>query len=190
MRPPGMPFGVLGQAGSRRCAFCNRREASVGHFVSARGTYVCDACIIEARELLDTAPAETRILRLKPAQHSPDDRASAESAIEAAFEAVFGSAPETGRSDAIEGGTRLAATMQEVRARVPQRDQMDVAVDSIRFVDIDEAEVRFSLYFAGGMPTGGMAEVGHAVLDGDTWKVSRETWCRLISRIGVQCPPG
>jgi hypothetical protein len=28
-----------------------------------------------------------------------------------------------------------------------------------------------------------------AVRVGDTWKVSRDTWCGLVRMIGVECPP-
>jgi hypothetical protein len=187
MRPGGFPFGVPGE---RRCSFCQRREASVEHLVTARGTFICESCVALAQQSIAGARSEQRLIRLKPRLHGPEDRAVAEAAIEHAYEALFGAeATDDSRIPALEDGDALRETLSEVRVRFPQREQMDVTVDSIRFLDVDEAEVRFSLYFAANMPIGPTNETGHAVLIDGSWRVARETWCRLITRIGVQCPP-
>jgi hypothetical protein len=63
-----------------------------------------------------------------------------------------------------------------------------VFVDYIRFIDEDEAEVRFTLTLGGaGVPQ--LNETGFAVLTDDGWRMARATWCGLAGRIGVECPP-
>jgi hypothetical protein len=41
-----------------RCSFCGRRDVDVGHLVRARGVYICDGCVAQARR---------RSLRHRPA---------------------------------------------------------------------------------------------------------------------------
>jgi hypothetical protein len=77
--------------------------------------------------------------------------------------------------------------MQQVNDRYPARD-VDVSVDYVRFLGEDEAEVHFVLHLSQFGPSG-MARVGHAVLVGGEWKVSRDTWCELVGMAGVECPP-
>jgi hypothetical protein len=126
-------------------------------------------------------------LRIRPRQGRPDDRDAAELAIERAFETVFSDAPDVERCAAIERGANLGPTMEEARERNPARG--DVSVEYVRFLGEDEVEVHFAILFPGGMPVPRFADTGHAVLDGGTWKVSRDTWCRAVGRIGVRCPP-
>jgi ClpX C4-type zinc finger len=185
--PMGMGWSPFGVGGPRRCSFCGRREDVVEHLVHARGVYICDACVGLAQKDLAEA-GNRRMVRIKPRYAGPSDRDAAEDAVESAFETVFSSdASDAERRDAIEGGANLAVAMQQVRERFPARAQMDISVESVRFLGDDEAEVHFRLIFRG--PMGGMAETGYAVHRDGAWKVARETWCRLVSRIGVQCPP-
>ena len=155
----------------------------------SRWTYICDRCVALAHEAITSAPSEERLLRIKPRSAAPDDRSRVEEEIERAFETVFGQAAEAERCELIEGGSNLHGAMRELQARFPARDQMDISVEYVRFLAENEAEVHFILYFAGGVPMAQIPDTGHAVLSDGVWKVARETWCRLVSRVGVQCPP-
>lgn len=173
----------------RRCSFCGRRDEAVEHLVRARGVYICDRCVAQAHGVIASAPPERKLLRIRPTPAHVADRGAAEGAIERAFETVFSS--ETSIADrcrAIDRGENLAAVMEEVAARHTHGQNVDVSVDYVRFVSEDEAEVHFVLLLPQFGPSG-LAQTGHAVLvDGD-WKVSRDTWCRLVGMVGVQCPP-
>ena len=186
-----VPWGAYGAgAGSRRCPFCGRREESVAHLVRSRGVSICDGCVELAAEAIAAAPQGQKLLRIHPRPPKLVDRDQAEAAIEAVFETVLGGdAPDHERCDAIEGGSNLGPAMREVRQRFPAGRNMDVSIEHIRFVDRDEAEVHFSMIFGGGFPMHPMPSTGHAVLVGDEWKMARHTYCELISRVGVQCPP-
>jgi hypothetical protein len=172
----------------------------VRHLVRARESYICELCVEQAGQALSEASAEQKLVRIRPRPSRPADRDAAEAAVEEAFESVFGAdvAVET-RCAAIEGGANLAPTMQEAGERFTGRVGLDVAVEHVRFLSDEEAEVSFVLIFPGGLGPGPMpgigagparfANVGYAVLVEGHWKVARETYCGLVQRIGVQCPP-
>jgi ClpX C4-type zinc finger len=177
-----------GGGGTRRCSFCGRREEAVEHLVRVRTAYICERCVAQAQEAIAAAAPGERLLRIRPARGQVDDRDAAELAIERAYETVFGAdgySPDE-RARSIERGQNLVATMEEVRSRSPARS-VDVSVDFIRFVSDDEAEVQFALLLSDfGSP---MPQAGHAVMVDGEWKVARETWCRLLRMVGVECPP-
>jgi ClpX C4-type zinc finger protein len=178
------------RGGSRRCSFCGRREESVEHLVRARGgAWICDRCVGQAHAAIASAGSGQRLLRILPAPGRVRDQVEAEQALERSFEMVFtAEAPVAERCAAIDGGANLVATMQEVHDRYGPARDLDVAVDYIRFLSEDEAEVHFVLLASQFGPSG-LAQIGHAVRVGDDWKVSRETWCCLVSMVGVRCPP-
>ena len=91
------------------------------------------------------------------------------------------------RGAAIERGGNLVATTNEVGERYPA-SSVDVAVNSIRLLSEDEAEVHFAVLLARFGPSG-LQRAGHAVRTSDGWKVARDTWCDLIGLAGVTCPP-
>ncbi len=91
------------------------------------------------------------------------------------------------RCAAIASGANLATAMQQVNDRYPARD-VDVSVNYVRFLSEDEAEVHF-VVFVPHFGASGIARTGHAVLVGQEWKVSRDTWCDLLRMAGVECPP-
>lgn len=182
------PFG---NAGPRRCSFCDRREDAVMHLVAARGVYICELCSSAAHQLISSAPSGKRMLRLRPPRAAPKDREAAEEAIRLAFETVFGDSSIGERCAAIAGGADLVEAMQVAAQRFPAHNQVDVSIEYVRFLDPDEAEVHFVLYLPGqigvGMPR--MPHTGFAVKVGDLWMVARETWCQVVAPLGVQCPP-
>lgn len=181
----GGRFG--GGDGLRRCSFCGRREESVVHLVRARGrAYICDGCVDQASQAVASAAPGQKVLRIRPARVQVPDQEAAEEAIERAFETVFDSAaPVTDRCAAIDGGANLARAMRELAERYPPAD---VAVDHVRFLSDDEAEVHF-VVLAAPLGPSGLARTGHARRVDGGWKVARETWCRLVGMVGVQCPP-
>ena len=157
--------------------------------VHARGTHICDRCVDQAHEAISSAQAGQTLLRIRPAPARVTDRDAAEQAIEQAFETVFTTEfPLEERRNAIERGANLGAAMEELRARHAPSQHVDVSVDSVRFLTEDEAEVHFVLYLP---PFGrsGLSQSGHAVRVDGEWKVARDTWCRLVGMVGVQCPP-
>ena len=186
--PPFGAFG-LGGVGSRRCSFCSRREAAVAKLVQSRGAYICDRCVGLAASAIDGNSAE-RVVRIRPRSRLTIDRDDAEEEIERAFETVFAaSVSDQQRCDAIESGDDLKPTMAEVRLRFPARDQVDVAVNAVRFLDDTEAEVGFALVLPGQVHPGMQMPQGYAVQQNGVWKVARETYGATVARIGVQLPP-
>jgi hypothetical protein len=181
----------LGRSGSepRRCSFCGRREQAVEHLVRVRVTYICDRCVAQAHEAIASAPPGQRLLRMKPTPGRVGDADAAEEAIEHAFEtALDAEASIVDRCRAIERGADLGSAMDELRARYAPAQNVDVSVDYVRFVSDDEAEVRYSLLLPHLGPSG-FVQTGHARLVEGEWKMSRDTWCNLVSMAGVQCPP-
>jgi hypothetical protein len=99
-----------------------------------------------------------------------------------------GEASDEERCASIEGGSNLGPTLREAEQRRPWPARIDISIDSVRFIAENEAEVHFVLL----LPQGPMMRVpytGHAILVDGAWKVARSTYCDLVSRIGVQCPP-
>jgi hypothetical protein len=179
----------LGGGGPRRCSFCGRRESSVEHLVRAREVYICEHCVALAHQAISEVPASQKLVRIRPRPGRPSDPDSAEMAVEEAFETVFGTdASFEERCAAISGGANLVPAMQEASDRFTAQAGLDVSVEHVRFLSEEEAEVSFVLLF----PLSGisrMPEIGHALLVDGQWKVARETYCGLVNRIGVQCPP-
>jgi len=185
-----VPLGSGSGSGQRRCSFCGRRQGSVTHLVRARGSaYICDGCVAQAQQAIASADPGERLLRIRPAPGQVPDRTEAEEAIERAFETVFDpTASVADRCAAIEDGANLAGTMQELAERYPPARDLDVVVDHVRFLDDDEAQVHFVL-LGPQLGSSGLSRTGHARRTGDRWKVARDTWCGLVSVVGVRCPP-
>jgi len=185
-------FGPFAYREPRRCSFCGRRARSVGHLVRSRTAVICDACIRQISELLGRTDTHQREVRFKPVVPVPANRTEAERDIEAAYERVFDSdaGPED-RGAAIEDGDNLVASIVEAGRRTPGRRGVEVFVDYIRFIADDEAEVRFTLALGTPGAVGPMQldETGFAVLTDNGWKVARATWCGLVTRVGIECPP-
>lgn len=150
------PFGFPGLGSSaRRCSFCSRSEGCVATSVQARGVYICHRCIDFAAAAVANAESSVRVVRIRPKTRLTIDRDEAEDAIESAYEIVFGGlGTDRDRCAAIESGDDLLVTMAEVQQRFAARDQVDVAINAIRFLDDNEAEVGFSLMLPGQNPPG------------------------------------
>jgi hypothetical protein len=143
------------------------------------------------QQLVATSPPPQPV-GLRADSPGPSDGAAAERAIREAFETVYSSDQrDEVRLAAIEGGTHLAATMEQARqARQAFRgtSEMEITVEAIRFIAEDEALVSFVLVFP-AEPLSRLPSNGAAVLiDGD-WRVARQTYCDLVQSLGVECPP-
>ena len=185
------PFGFPGFGSStRRCSFCSRREATVGRLVQARGVYIRDRCIGLAAAAVDNAESTERVVRIRPRTRLTIDRDEAEESIERSYEMVFGGiGTERERCAVIESGGDPRPTMAEVQQRFAGGNQVEVAVNGIRFVDEAEAEVSFSLILPGQTHPGMDMPQGYAVLQNGSWKLACETYAAAVGRIGVQVPP-
>jgi hypothetical protein len=181
------PFGA---GGPRRCSFCGRREDSLRHLVRSRDAYICDECVDLAAEAIAAAPRDLKSLRIRRPSPARSDRGADEEEIERVFEtAIGGETSDDERMDLIEGGSNLGPTLELIRQRLPRDQRADTYVEYVRMLSEDEAEVHFVLVYPGGPTAPRFPFGGHAVLSDGQWKVSRETWCRLIGSIGIPCPP-
>ena len=143
------------------------------------------------QQLVATSPPPQPV-GLRADSPGPSDGAAAERAIREAFETVYSSDQrDEVRLAAIEGGTHLAATMEQARqARQAFRgtSKMEITVEAIRFIAEDEALVSFVLVFP-AEPLSRLPSNGAAVLIDGEWKVARQTYCDLVQSLGVECPP-
>jgi hypothetical protein len=88
----------------------------------------------------------------------------------------------------VERGARLGPTRREVLSRFGSAASGAVhQVERITFVDASSAAVVFSVW-VGGSPYL-LSARGDAVLRDGRWLVARSTFCGLLARVGVACPP-
>ncbi|WP_076832456.1 hypothetical protein [Frankia sp. CcI49] len=130
-------------------------------------------------------PAQTATAggpRPAPTQHRP------QAAITAAYTQAF-----TGGQDpayalaAVEDGPALAGTLQQAMQNFPQATSTaQVTVSDIRFQGPRTAGLRFHVVYQGGVDFG--VQNGTAVISDGRWKVSRETYCTVMSWAGAICP--
>jgi hypothetical protein len=126
---------------------------------------------------------------LPPAgQQQPSDGAAARDAVIATVQEVYtGSTPTDTRLGLIEDGEGLKAVLDESNARnATLIETMTVEVDDVVFTDATHAAVTYRLNVGGNWQPTQLADV---ILDGDTWKVSRETTCANLQGAGFTCPP-
>jgi hypothetical protein len=116
---------------------------------------------------------------------APTETAVAE--VEHAVKAVFGGQDDDEWVQCLEDGEQLLPTREEVRIRVPNHPDISVRLDRIRFRGAAAAEMRFTIFLGRGGPA--IPEDGVARRIDDVWRVSRDTYCRVVQRAGVRCPP-
>ena len=121
--------------------------------------------------------AVAKILVSKPTEVSTKD------AIVTAFRNVFGGGAvgPAGRADYLQDGDELTRLFDEAVATHPGIVP-STRVDRIRFVDANNADVRFQLGIGGG--PGPMFE-GRAVRRDGAWLVARETALRVLGAGGT-----
>jgi hypothetical protein len=89
----------------------------------------------------------------------------------------------------IEDGDALRATLSQVPAGSANAQKHAARVDAITLVDDTHAHVTFSIVDENSNVVLGNQQGAAVKIDG-TWRVSRATYCALVSRGGIQCPPG
>ena len=119
----------------------------------------------------------------------PANEAAAHDAVVAAVEGAYGAG---GGGDAslahVEGGDSAAvrAAQELAASRNPQyRGKVTASVTEVKFLDEKEAAVRFDLLADSANLLSG--RVGFVVLTPDGWKLSRSSYCALLSSGGAQC---
>jgi hypothetical protein len=121
-----------------------------------------------------------------PTGAPPADEAGARHEIEIAFART----QEIRGDDLIhvEGGDGLAPTVYELHRRFPGTAQTATHhVERVTFLSPTEASVWFSTWL--GVSPYMPSHRGTAVVDNGRWKMSRATFCALLARVGVACPP-
>ena len=125
---------------------------------------------------------------LPPAGDPPADPTGSRDAVVAAFTQAW--------NGALSVDERRAA-MQDAQVLTPELDQaragnessiamMDATIEDVTFVAPDHAAVVFHIDIG---PSRYPSQLGYALLEGDAWKVSRETVCGVLTIAAVSCPP-
>jgi hypothetical protein len=121
-----------------------------------------------------------------PTDRAPSDHGAARRAVEAAFAGM-----QELRDDEmvnVEGGERLGPTLRDLHQRFGGTARTAVhRVERVVFLSDTEAAVWFSVWLGASpyLPT----HRGAAVVVDGRWMVSRSTFCALLARVGVACPP-
>jgi hypothetical protein len=193
--PVQSPMAAPGQIAPRsaHCSFCGRDLWEVNHFVvGGGGATICAACVTAGQQAIEQAASQPEPawgpVQLPPRVFGPehaDPEAAAE--IERAFTTLFGNAgPLEERAVALEDGDALISLAEEARARHPSyAGQVQMRVQRLRFLDEHRARVRVDMIIHGGV---GPSFDGEAVKHEGRWRVSRDTFCRVMAMAGVRCP--
>jgi len=135
-----------------------------------------------------TAPPTPVTPTLPPADGTqPADPDTARSEIIGAYTQAFtGTNPVDVRRNALQDGAALTAQLDQANAAYgPSIDSMTVQISDVRILDTTHAAVIFTLTLNG---TAQSPALGYAILDGEHWKVSRNTICAILPLAQVQCP--
>jgi hypothetical protein len=168
------------------CTFCGNDVWDIRYYVAGAHALICQDCVEDARGAIEdatTSEAEPGALRLPPrVSGDPPDNTSV-SLIVDAFMEVFGAKVRHAdvRDGPLEDVEDLLPVIAEAQRRYPDIGSGDVAVSRIRFRSGHAADVRFTVL--------GFPYEGNAIRDGQTWKVSRDTFCNVLRTGGIQCPP-
>jgi hypothetical protein len=200
---PGASTYPPPRGGERRgrlvvCSFCGRQPPESGPLVSGHDAIICGRCIRQWYQHLDQSGSEPfpppvvvrrhGVRRVGPPPADPD---SARAGIASAFSA-HGTSSQDGRSvPTVERGDNLGPVLAEAKERhrdtVPETADVAVSVDEIEFIDPSHAAVWFTISVDGRALLG--SDLGDAVLVDGEWKMARSTFCGLMARAGVACPP-
>jgi hypothetical protein len=187
------------------CSFCRRSPPASGPLVAApmagpAGVYICGDCATSAGDVLEAA-SEARAasddrppkvwvvdpgtLHAAPAVTWKEAQA-AEVAIRAAVEHLDDVSDDGLALPNVEHGSNLGPILAEAGRRAPGSGKATFRLDGVTVVSLDMASIAFTVMLASG-PS--FAQAGVAVKVGEQWNVSRDTFCQLVGRAGVQCPP-
>src|SRR5262245_6702119 len=127
----------------------------------------------------------------EPTGRVPEDAAAAQAAVIDTFQQAYhgvGDAEADGPAHVVDGDS-LREVARIAQDRYPQyTGKLVVDVADVRFVDADEAAVRFDLTVP-ELGTGPIVSgIGTAVLREGRWLVARKTFCAVLAVGGVYCP--
>jgi hypothetical protein len=125
----------------------------------------------------------------KPGQQ-PADAAAAEKAVRAAYTKAFTAVPgddSYSSLSAVQDGDSLHSALDQLRQNFAQAAaSSSVDTGQLVFTDPQTAVLKFTLHYAGGAPYG--THNGTAVFADGGWKVSKDTYCAVLSFGGATCP--
>lgn len=127
----------------------------------------------------DSEPAADKSSEPTAAATAPADTAAATADVKANWAGFFdGSKPAADRAQLVEAGATLAQAMA-LAGKDPNAAKTRAEVKTVTFTSATEAAVTYDLSVAGAVVLPGAQ--GKAVLDGTTWKVSKQTFCQLVN---------
>jgi hypothetical protein len=163
------------------CSFCGRDLWEAAHYVRGEAGAICDECTNVAHAAVDAAPDDRHALFL-PARiygTAPGDRSVDE--IIGAVRQTFATIDPREMVASVEGGPDVLETAERVLARRPSAlPPFEVRIERIRFLDDTIAAVRIA--HGTGEVTANSYEI-RAVLVGDRWLISRDTFLFVISAV-------
>jgi hypothetical protein len=125
--------------------------------------------------------------------YGPDPRPTGEAVVDeerarAEIVRAFAGVQEVAGDEAVnvEAGGGLAGVVRELQQRMELARSAVHQVERAVFVDGSHAAVWFSVWV--GRSPYLLGHRGDAVLVEGRWKVSRDTFCGLVARVGVRCP--
>jgi len=115
----------------------------------------------------------------------PADPATAKSGVESVFKKVYGPGSAAQKLRLVEGAdqTVIAAADAAAQSHAQIAAASVPVVLRVVFTDTKEAAVLYEIDVAGSPVVG--PKLGHAVLEGKTWKVTRATFCGDIDNAGT-----
>jgi Clp amino terminal domain, pathogenicity island component len=172
------------------CSFCGRDLWDLGYAVAGTGAVNCEECITAAGEAVSRGRSQSRpqgeLLHLAPRATGPVPDPDAVSQIQDAFAAVFGGVSRTlPTTTSWRMRQRSSAPASSSRPGLPRHSAHDARrAHSLRNAGPSAGPLRDHAARPGHVPVR-----SSAVRRGEQWMVSRETWCHVTARGGVQCPP-
>jgi hypothetical protein len=162
--------------------------------------FIIGAFVVNPRETVRVEVPTTGVAYPSPEQVAPlpepegpqpadEDRARDE--VVEAFEVAYaGASRAEERLSRIQDSAGLEELRQQVLVSFPLTplDELRVRVEEVRFLNRKMAAVRYTIVLPGYSIPEFPNRIGHAVLAGGTWKVTRQTLCNDLTLGSVTCP--
>jgi hypothetical protein len=184
--PPALVGGT-----PMHCSFCGADLWDIDHYLACDRATICPDCMAAGQRAIEQAASSAEpafgpvYLPPRISGSEPDDP-EASNEVASAFTTLFEeSTTREAKVDALEDGAALATVLDEAAARRPSLPgPVRVRVLRIRFLTERRARVRFAFLIGGSE----LPQDGEAVKVDDRWRVSRETFCRVLAMAGIKCP--
>jgi hypothetical protein len=121
----------------------------------------------------------------------PENEEIARAEIAEAFAAMFTLDSPSNSIPAVEHGDQLFDCLTQLVANLQRLGTSEIAatIDGVRFVNDHQAQVSLSVRQDEISGPVFHNQAGTAVLVEGRWKVERNTFCELMRRMGIECPP-